>query len=474
MIHVRAPTPSSQNVAAGRPGGWLRSATADSGFTLIEVMVSALLVVLISAAAAKALIATSHFSGDQRFRAQADALATQDQERLRGLSDEQLGQLSGLSAPRTQIVNGQTFSVKSTASYLDTTGGSSCTSSAAAYYKVASTVSWTESYRSQPASVTDESLIARPVTGFLLTDVQDQTLAPLAGVAVNATGASPQVGTTDSNGCSLFAGLTPGFYTVTLTDPGYVDYSGNSTLTGTATVTLTGTTQTSGDPFTMGQAGSIAATFTTGGGAGGEADGISWTGNGGIGHVTGVAPAPPAPASAPASTSTTQTSSSLFPFNTNPQGTPSYGNNYIVWPGRCTQQNPPTQTQVGVSPGQLNQGVTFSEPALILNSVSYTSGGTTTTVKPSDVKLTFSGGNCSDSWTPTITTAAAGAMPANGWLANPGQPYAASGALTVCVDYAPSTSPNFYSMATITTGNANATNTVPPIAITRGSSSQKC
>ncbi len=440
---------------------------------------TALIVVLISAAAAKALIASSQFSGDQRFRAEADGLATQDQERMRGLSDEQLGELDAASQARTEAVNGQTFNVKSTASYVDTTGGSSCTSSAAAYYKVVSTVSWTESSQSQPVSITEESLLARPVTGFLLTNTHDQTLGPLPGVTINATGPDTQVGTTDANGCQLFAGLTPGSYAVTLTDPGYVDYFGNSTLTGTATVTLTGTTQTTGDPFTMGLAGSIAATYSTSSGAGAEADGISWSGNGGVGQpVTGVAPAAAAPATSPAASSTSQASSSLFPFDTNPTGAPSYSNNYTVWPGRCAQQQPPSPALVSVSPGQLNQAVTLAENALILNSVTYTASGVTTTVKPAHVKLTFtsaSGTACTDSWTPTITTAAATAMPATGWLANPGQPYAASGTLSMCVDYAPSTSPSFFSRKTVTgLSNASATTTLSTVAITKGSSSQTC
>ena len=437
---------------------------------------TALIVVLISAAAAKALIATSQFSGDQRFRAEADGLATQDQERLRGLSDEQLGELDAASQARTETVNGQTFNVKSTASYVDTTGGSSCTSTAAAYYKVVSTVSWIESSQSQPVSITEESLLARPVTGFLLTDAQDQTLTPLPGVTINATGPDTQVGTTDANGCQLFAGLTPGSYSVTLTDPGYVDYFGNSTLTGTATVTLTGTTKTTGDIFTMGLAGTIAASYTTGGSAGAEADGISWSGNGGIGQpVKGVSPAAAAPASSPAATSPSQTSSSLFPFDTNPTGAPTYTNNYTVWPGRCPEQQPPTPTQVSVSPGQLNQAVSLPENSLVLNSVTYTSSGTTTTVKPAHVKLTFTGATCTDSWTPKITTAAATAMPATGWLANPGQPYAASGTLAVCVDYATATSPSFFSKATLTgAGNASGTTTLPTIAITKGSTSQTC
>ncbi|MFL5321720.1 MAG: prepilin-type N-terminal cleavage/methylation domain-containing protein, partial [Myxococcaceae bacterium] len=109
--------------------------TRDGGFTLIEVLVSALLVALISAAAAKALITTSHTSADQRLRSQADGLATQDQERLRGLSDTQL---ASLSQSHSSPLDGTTFTVQSTSTYEDTTGATSCSSTAAAYYRIVS------------------------------------------------------------------------------------------------------------------------------------------------------------------------------------------------------------------------------------------------------------------------------------------------------------------------------------------------
>jgi type II secretory pathway pseudopilin PulG len=459
-------TPLTATVPPARPGSRRRFAGSETGFTLIEVLVSALLVILIASAAATALIATGQFSGDQRTHSQADALASQDQERLRGLSDDQLG---GLNQTRQVLLNGITFSVQSVSTYIDTTGSSSCTSTAAAYYKIASTVTWTDSLSSNPATLTEDSLLTRPVTGDLLTQVTDQTGAPLPGVNVSAAGASPQANTTDSNGCVLFAGLAAGSYTVALTPAtGYVDGNGNSAPTGTAAVTTASTAVTSGNPFHFGSAGSIVGTFAANVSPGvtttGEADGLSWIGSGGYPMTGGFRWTPlvdPPPA-------TGFTTGLLFPFATAP--VVGYANNYTVWGGRCKEQAPQgtNPDEFTVNPGSLGQVQNIPEPLLSVASVTF-KNGSTNPVKPSDVKLTFNGASgCQDSWYPTLTTATT--LPANGWLLNPGQPYAPSGTLTVCADYLLTGS---YYNATVTTSNTSfiANNSVPTIPIIKTSSS---
>ena len=66
-----------------------RRTLSERGFTLIEVMISALLVTLIAGAVAGALIGNTDFSADQHRRSEAQDLAQQDQERLKGLSAEE-------------------------------------------------------------------------------------------------------------------------------------------------------------------------------------------------------------------------------------------------------------------------------------------------------------------------------------------------------------------------------------------------
>lgn len=442
---------------------------SETGLTLIEVLVTAVIVVLLASATATALISTSHASGDQRFRSQADAIASQDQERLRGLSD---AQLNGLDQTRSETVSGSDFSVRSTATYLDTTGAASCTSSAVAYYKTTSTVSWQENFKSQPpASLSVESVLGRPVGGGLLVQVKDQTGQWLPGVSVGAVGPDTQNGTTDSNGCILFASLTPGGYTATMARPGYVDQDGVSAPTATATVTGTGVQSPSSLPIYMGPAGSIVGSFTTStAGVSGEADGISWSGSGttpaamtrGFGAAPSSAPSAPAP---------TLTTGSLFPFYRS-VGTVGYTNNYVVWGGRCAGQQPPTgYTPASVNPGQTGQAVDVSEPLL---SVGPTTAVGLGAVKPAHVKLTFTSSGCTDTWSAPIA-AVTTMPPVTGWLANPGQPYAPASTLSVCADY---NSGGSYYMGSVTTGNTlltkNSVNGVPTITMAVVASGSVC
>jgi type II secretory pathway pseudopilin PulG len=466
VIHVR--TRSLSSALSRLP----RRSRGDAGFTLIEVLVSALLVVFIAGAASKALITTSHTSADQRLRSQADGLATQDQERLRGLSDDQL---LNLTQSRQSSVDGTSFTVQSTSTYEDTSGATSCHSTAAAFYHIVSTVSWSEGFSNQSASIQEESLLSRPVAGDLLTQVTDQTGAALQNVNVSTTGpatsttAGPlaQTAQTDTNGCVMFAGLTPpGLYTVGLSYNGWVDPSGNAAPTGTATVTSTGqAVQPNNGVFHLGQAGSIVGTFTTAatGGSSGEADGISWKGS------KGSIPMPifrTAPTADPTSPSTGYTTFSLFPFAS--LSPTSYATNYTVWGGRCTGQAPPPPSadQFTVIPNSVGVAQPIIEPLLKMNNVSYktSSGAIAQDEAPADVTLTFSDGTCTDTWTPTL----ASSILTTGWFQNPGQPYAPSGTLTVCADFNTGTARRpVYWKNTTTASNTDFTqaNVIPTITI---------
>ncbi len=411
--------------------------------TLIEVLVSALLVALIAAGVAGALIAGAETSADQRHRSQASELAQLDQERLKGLSALQLTQLDTAQS-RTVTLDGVPYTITSQAQFLNSTGGAACGSTgagAAAYYEVYSKVNWASNAR-PPVQV--QSLITPPAGGTLLTQIEDQTGAPLSGVAVSATGTDAASGTTDANGCAIFSGLDPGDYTLTLTDAGYVDPDDDpSPISLTATVTGTGTaTPSSGNPLVMGLAGAISANFSSNSNTltGQQADAISWYGAGTSNSMSiyksrafgsaGVQGSPiPASGSIP-----------LFPFAFTG---PSYAGNYAVWAGPCRQMEPPAGTDdFTVSPGS-NQTITVAEPAL---SVFVKQG--TSQVKPSHIRITFtsaSGTSCTDTWSAAI--AANAATSGTGALAFPGAPFASTamsgssesasgytGTLTVCAD----------------------------------------
>lgn len=403
---------------------------------MIELMVTALMVALIAAGVSQALIAGAHLSAHQRHRSQAAELAQQDQERLRGLSSTQL---DGLNQTVTTTLVGTKYTITSTASFLSSTGGAACGSTgpgAAAYYSSTSTVSWTDLNGSQ--SISEHSLITPPAGGSLLVKTVDQLGNPLAGVAVNASGPDVQAATTDSSGCVILADLAQGSYNLTLADPGYVDPDGDlSPLSATASVTATGTASPSiGNPVVLGQAATllVGATtptavpgfstpgFTTSGApttlTTGAADAVSWYGAGGALEMSSSDSV-----SAPAgSQKSTFVLGNLFPFAfTNPT---SYANDYQAWTGPCRQEQPPPGTNdvaAGVTPGS-TQVITVKEPAVNLSFL-YNNVQTA----PTAIKVTFtssSGILCTDSLSASVASAASAAY--NGWLADPGLPFAST------------------------------------------------
>ena len=450
----------------------------ETGSTLIEILVAAILVALIAAAVAQALISNSRQSGAQHVRSVSDELAQQDQERLKGMSAQQL---NGLDQTRTITLDGTTYTVESTAAFLNSSGGTSCGSSgsgAAAYYRIVSTVTnWAAGGTSGRPAVVEESIITPPAGGTLLTQVVDQTGTALSGVSVSASGPDVVSGTTDANGCVTFAGLTSGSYTVNITNPGYVDTTGDtSPITRSATVTSTGTSTPSGNPIKIGQAASFTANFTTGlSGATAEADSLGWFGAGSSDTMSSALFS-----TALSSPATSATGSGLFPFAFTG---PSYNGNYQIWPGRCVQQRPPTGSDMfNISPGS-SQTISVQEPPLGVTSVKYSG----VAVKPAHIRIWFistSGTSCLYGWSPTI--APGSTMPTNGWLANPGQPFATTGTpasasgqtgyLWVCADYYTGSTYGWRNASVSPVANTSFTslNVVPALSITSSSSSGLC
>ncbi len=430
---------------------------SERGFTIIEVLASAILVALVAAAVGQQLIGAAVSAGDERNRSIAAELAQQDQERLRGFSAVQL---TGLNQSRTVSLNGTTFTITSTASYLDSSGNSSCSSGGAAYYKTASSVTWPSNAR---PPVVEESDITPPAGGMLLVQTIDQTGAVLGGVGVTASGADYATGTTNSAGCTLMSDLETGSYTVAFSDSGYVDINGSTSPTQSATVTGTGVSYPSVHPEQLGQAGTVVANFTTnatgntvscpastGTCTSQSADGVMYYG---AGSSTSMSSDKSSTLSSPGTQVPSSGSLSLFPFYFT-SGGGNYNNNYQMWPGKCQQNQPPSGTdQLTVSPGS-SQTARLQEPALNVQVQWNTASSKYNPVvwqrvAPAHVKLTFqsaTGPSCSDSWYVPIASDAS--TDANGSLANLGQPFAstatsgstasASGytaSYTVCADY---------------------------------------
>ena len=222
----------------------------------------------------------------------------------------------------------------------------------------------------------------------------------------------------------------------------------------------TGIAQTTPPLLVLGRAGAIAAQFTAQGATGSftvPGYAMSYFGALGTGQMTKFlsTPATPGP---PALTITAQR---LFPFVALPG--PSYAGNYQVWAGRCQGeqplQPPPGTGAATVTGAPAPAPAWIAEPAL---DVSVKLDGASIT--PTDVKITFSGGGCSDTWS---SVAAAGTDQVGGvdyavypapFASNAaaGTPTASktgiSGSLSFCADFKVGSS---YRQETLTTTNAD-------------------
>lgn len=236
----------------------------EAGFGLIEVLVSALILILVSLGTYTALDAASATSGSNRNRTLANEVAQQDQERLRAF---RAVDISNYSSTRSQLASGVTFTVTSKADWItDSSGAESCASgqSNANYVRITSTVSWPNMRGIDPVVLS--SLMAPPngsfsaTQGTLAVQVIDRNGVGIPNVPVSISGATSLSDTTNSLGCVLWGYLPEGNYTRTVNVAGLVDQDGNAPSV--KTVGVIGQQSTT-DTVMLDQAGSIKASFDT-------------------------------------------------------------------------------------------------------------------------------------------------------------------------------------------------------------------
>jgi prepilin-type N-terminal cleavage/methylation domain-containing protein len=444
---------------------------AEDGMTLIEVLVSMLLVGLI-ALSFLGLDAAGRTTADQRRVSQATQVAQADQERLRGMSADQLATLNQPNRP--VIVDGVTYQVSSTGKYQSaSTSGDSCATSGAAadYAKVTSSVTWPGNKR---GAVIEQSLITPRIGGSLLVQALDQGAAGIAGATVTATGTDSdnsgavRTGTTDSGGCVIFGALPVGSYSVATSLAGYLDSSGSATPTSNVTTTSGSTTNLTvrlarPGKITVPVNGFVGVTGNAPSGIISRAPAFSWI-NSGMSTAGVLDPATDennGPLSSP---------QTVFPYIVGTTTT-NFTGNYVVYAGKCSSDLPPpgvnqslaTVPPAGTATSTTNGLVTVKMPVINL-SVTY--GGSTSQVRPDHVTLKDS---CNDTWRPTI----ASTKPATGWLQYPGQPYSAS--YTVCVDYDPPSISARKGTATVAnTSFTAADGNAVTVALTSGSTGGVC
>jgi type II secretory pathway pseudopilin PulG len=237
---------------------------SEAGFALIEVMVSAVLVVALATATLSIIEKSGQASSTNRQRGVAVGLAQADQDKMRLLSLTQLTNRH-VTEPAKRI-GGTDYVVQSDASWLRDSGGKvtcAANTTRAEYVKTTTKVTWT----GHPAPVVMESYISPGVAGLakgaLTVKLKADAGVPTTGIAVTAQG---QTVYTDEGGCAVFANLTPGATTVSWdgTGPGnYVDRNGYQKAVDIAEDVTIGTAMTSQVERLFDHAGKVPVRFVT-------------------------------------------------------------------------------------------------------------------------------------------------------------------------------------------------------------------
>jgi type II secretory pathway pseudopilin PulG len=221
----------------------------ESGFILIEVLVSALILALVAGAVLSLISATTHSAASERNHSTAYGLAQEDQARLRSMRISNLITLS--STPREETVNGTKYTIESKGVFVNNHAGTvSCTqqNSSADYVQITSTVSSATMVKpvvlQSVVSPSNGSL--DPSHGTISFQANNASLEPLSGAKiVSISGPRAISGTTDETGCAIFADLPAGNYKVTTSANGLINPEGKESQTKEIGVEASATIQSS-------------------------------------------------------------------------------------------------------------------------------------------------------------------------------------------------------------------------------------
>jgi prepilin-type N-terminal cleavage/methylation domain-containing protein len=258
-----------------------RIRSEQSGVTLIEVLISSVVLVIISTGLFTALTAGNRATATERHRAKANDLAEQELERVRSL---RIGDLSTWNSTRrvledgTELASGANCPAGGTTCYTITSSTqfltepastSTCASGTGSrdYLQLQVSVSWTGmSATAKPVtagtviSPPNGSLV--PNSGSLLVQVSNANSTGISGVTLTGSGAGSFSGSTGATGCVLWRNLPAGSYTMTAggAAAGMVDPDGNAPAATTVSVVDQATNTVNLQYDTPG---SIPVTFTT-------------------------------------------------------------------------------------------------------------------------------------------------------------------------------------------------------------------
>jgi Tfp pilus assembly protein PilV len=298
----------------------------QGGATLIEVLVSAIMVVIVAVGVLAGFDAATRASSEERHRARAHSLGQADLSRMRTMK---ISDLSNLEETRSVTQDGTEYTIVSRGQFqTDATGTASCEEGTASadYIRISSTVTWPTVGTRPP--VVESSIVAppngsvSPDTGSLAVEIENAAGVGAPDVPMSLTGPSNHTGVTGANGCAIFGNLPAGNYTLLVTDSTLVDHNGKppdpepTSVVAEATATVV---------LQYDEPGSTPVTFTTnayGAGVGpARADSI-------VAFNSGMSL--PKAFGTPGSPATEVIASGLFPFTSG----------YAVYAGTCDGDHP--------------------------------------------------------------------------------------------------------------------------------------
>jgi type II secretory pathway pseudopilin PulG len=214
-----------------------RRLSSEAGFGIIEVLVTALVVLILAAGLLTGLDSSSRATGRAKARSVAMTLAQKDQERMRAMPIATLAAVDQTIATPICDANGAncvSYSVASKAQWVsDSLGLESCTTATAGldYLKITSTVTWPAIGAAAP--VTTQSMVA-PAIGALgagkgslaVQVVRADGVTGVPGVSIGLSGAATDSGVTNSVGCVVWGLLPAGNFVAALNQAGFVGVQG--------------------------------------------------------------------------------------------------------------------------------------------------------------------------------------------------------------------------------------------------------
>jgi Tfp pilus assembly protein PilV len=206
-----------------------RRLASDRGDTLLEVMISALLVGLIVVATLNGFDVSNRVSQDERAHNEAAVLAAQSQEQLRSDPATALDTLESTPHSYTQTVGGTKYTITQSAKFVNgnegTVGCTDTKSEEGKYVAVTSSVTWARLEAAKRPAVTQSSIITPPDGSGLEVDVNNGATPAVGvpGVTVFSGGVET---TTSEAGCVIYGGIPATTANIEAYKLGYVTQSG--------------------------------------------------------------------------------------------------------------------------------------------------------------------------------------------------------------------------------------------------------